>query len=85
MRLVVVGFGAVFGHCGCVSLVPLTAAAPCSLALLTLIHPRARPLLPLPQMVVNLTADHRTVYGAHAAEFLQTLKAVIESPDQLVF
>ena len=37
------------------------------------------------QMVVNLTADHRTVYGAHAAEFLQTLKAVIESPDQLVF
>ena len=37
------------------------------------------------QMVVNLTADHRNVYGAHAAEFLLTLKAVIESPDQLVF
>jgi hypothetical protein len=39
----------------------------------------------LPQMVVNITCDHRTVYGAHAAEFLQSLKAVIESPDQLVF
>jgi pyruvate dehydrogenase E2 component (dihydrolipoamide acetyltransferase) len=37
------------------------------------------------QMVVNITCDHRTVYGAHAAEFLQSLKAVIESPDQLVF
>ncbi|KAI7844732.1 hypothetical protein COHA_001617 [Chlorella ohadii] len=37
------------------------------------------------QMVVNITCDHRVVYGAHAAEFLQTLKAVIESPDQLVF
>ena len=37
------------------------------------------------QMTVNLTADHRVVYGAHAAEFLLSLKAVIESPDQLVF
>lgn len=37
------------------------------------------------QMVVNLTADHRIVYGAHAAEFLQTLKQTIENPDQLVF
>ena len=36
-------------------------------------------------MVVNITCDHRVVYGAHAAEFLQSLKAVIESPDQLVF
>lgn len=35
-------------------------------------------------MTVNLTADHRVVYGADAAEFLQTLKAVIESPDQLL-
>ena len=35
-------------------------------------------------MQVNITADHRIVYGAHAAEFLQTLKAVIESPDQLL-
>ncbi|KIY99460.1 pyruvate dehydrogenase E2 component (dihydrolipoamide acetyltransferase) [Monoraphidium neglectum] len=35
-------------------------------------------------MQVNLTADHRIVYGADAAEFLQTLKAVIESPEQLL-
>ncbi len=27
-------------------------------------------------MTVNLTADHRIVYGAQAAEFLQTLKQV---------
>lgn len=37
------------------------------------------------QMVVNITCDHRVVYGAHAAEFLQTLKEVIEKPDALVF
>jgi pyruvate dehydrogenase E2 component (dihydrolipoamide acetyltransferase) len=37
------------------------------------------------QMIVNITCDHRIVYGAHAAEFLQTLKSVIENPDQLVF
>ena len=37
------------------------------------------------QMIVNITCDHRVVYGAHAAEFLQTLKSVIENPDQLVF
>jgi pyruvate dehydrogenase E2 component (dihydrolipoamide acetyltransferase) len=35
-------------------------------------------------MQINITADHRIVYGADAAEFLQTLKAVIESPDQLL-
>lgn len=35
------------------------------------------------QMKVNLTCDHRIVYGAQAAAFLQTLKSVIESPDQL--
>jgi len=34
-------------------------------------------------MNVNLTADHRIVYGADAAEFLQSLKAVIENPDSL--
>lgn len=33
---------------------------------------------------INLTADHRIIYGAQAAEFLGTLKAVIESPDQLL-
>jgi hypothetical protein len=27
-------------------------------------------------MTVNITADHRIVYGAQAAEFLQTLKQV---------
>ena len=34
-------------------------------------------------MQVNLTCDHRIVYGAQAAEFLQSLKSVIENPDQL--
>ncbi|PSC75275.1 branched-chain alpha-keto acid dehydrogenase subunit E2 [Micractinium conductrix] len=37
------------------------------------------------QMNLNITCDHRIVYGAHAAEFLLTLKSVIENPDQLVF
>ena len=35
------------------------------------------------QMTVNLTADHRHIYGADAAEFLKTLAAVIENPEQL--
>ena len=35
------------------------------------------------QMQVNLTCDHRIVYGAQAAEFMIALKAVIESPEQL--
>jgi len=35
-------------------------------------------------MQVNITCDHRIVYGADAAEFLQSLKAVIESPDSLL-
>lgn len=35
------------------------------------------------QMQVNLTCDHRVVYGAQAAEFLVALKAVIENPEQL--
>lgn len=34
-------------------------------------------------MHVNLTCDHRIVYGAQAAEFLQSLKRVIETPEQL--
>ena len=34
-------------------------------------------------MQLNLTADHRIIYGADAAEFLQTLKGVIEDPEQL--
>jgi len=35
-------------------------------------------------MQVNMTADHRIVYGADAAEFLQSLKAVVENPDTLL-
>jgi len=35
-------------------------------------------------MQVNMTADHRIVYGADAAEFLQSLKAVVENPDSLL-
>jgi pyruvate dehydrogenase E2 component (dihydrolipoamide acetyltransferase) len=34
-------------------------------------------------MTLNLTADHRHVYGADAAAFLQTLKGIIEDPEQL--
>ncbi|MCX5967964.1 MAG: dihydrolipoamide acetyltransferase family protein [Cyanobacteria bacterium] len=37
------------------------------------------------QMQVNLTCDHRTVYGAHAAAFLKDLALLIETnPDSLV-
>ena len=36
-------------------------------------------------MKVNLTCDHRIVYGAGAAEFMVELKSVIESPEQLTF
>lgn len=35
-------------------------------------------------MKINITADHRIIYGAHAAEFLQDLKKVIEAPDVLL-
>jgi pyruvate dehydrogenase E2 component (dihydrolipoamide acetyltransferase) len=35
-------------------------------------------------MKVNITADHRIVYGAHAAAFLADLKKIIESPDVLL-
>jgi pyruvate dehydrogenase E2 component (dihydrolipoamide acetyltransferase) len=31
-------------------------------------------------MTVNLTADHRAVDGALAAEFLRTLKGLLEEP-----
>ena len=37
------------------------------------------------QMRINLTADHRIIYGAEAAEFMQTLVSVIENPEQLTF
>jgi pyruvate dehydrogenase E2 component (dihydrolipoamide acetyltransferase) len=36
-------------------------------------------------MTVNLTADHRHINGDVAAEFLKTLKAVIEDPSELVY
>ena len=36
------------------------------------------------EMKVNLTADHRIVYGMDAAEFLKTLKSVMEDPDVLL-
>ncbi len=35
-------------------------------------------------MTVNLTADHRHINGDKAAEFLQTLKEVIENPGNLL-
>ncbi len=34
------------------------------------------------QMQVNLTADHRVIYGAHAAQFLQDLAKLIETDPQ---
>ncbi|WP_103670380.1 dihydrolipoamide acetyltransferase family protein [Pseudanabaena sp. BC1403] len=34
------------------------------------------------QMQVNLTADHRVIYGAHAAQFLQDLAKLIETNSQ---
>lgn len=34
------------------------------------------------QMQVNLTADHRVIYGAHAAKFLQDLAKLIETNPQ---
>lgn len=33
----------------------------------------------LSQMQINLTADHRVIYGAHAAQFLQDLAKLIET------
>jgi len=36
-------------------------------------------------MQVNLTADHRHIYGASAAEFMQTLKQIIEEPESHLF
>ena len=32
---------------------------------------------------VNVTADHRIIYGADVAEFLQTLGSIVENPMQL--
>ncbi|CAN4121869.1 unnamed protein product [Withania somnifera] len=35
------------------------------------------------KMLVNVTADHRTVYGADLAAFLQTFSKIIENPESL--
>lgn len=37
------------------------------------------------QMQVNVTADHRVIYGADLAAFLQTLAKIIEDPQGLTF
>lgn len=37
------------------------------------------------QMQVNVTADHRIIYGADLAAFLQTLAKIIENPKDLTF
>ncbi|XP_022718233.1 dihydrolipoyllysine-residue acetyltransferase component 5 of pyruvate dehydrogenase complex, chloroplastic [Durio zibethinus] len=37
------------------------------------------------QMQVNVTADHRIIYGADLAAFLQTLAKIIEDPKDLTF
>ena len=34
------------------------------------------------QMKVNITCDHRIIYGAHAAAFLQDLAKLIETNSQ---
>ncbi|RYR37089.1 hypothetical protein Ahy_A09g042015 [Arachis hypogaea] len=35
------------------------------------------------KMLVNVTADHRIIYGADLAAFLQTFSKIIENPDSL--
>lgn len=35
------------------------------------------------QMLVNVTADHRIIYGADLAAFLQTFSKIIENPESL--
>lgn len=35
------------------------------------------------QMQVNVTADHRVIYGADLAAFLQTLAQIIEDPKDM--
>ncbi|KAG7599222.1 2-oxoacid dehydrogenase acyltransferase catalytic domain [Arabidopsis suecica] len=37
------------------------------------------------QMQVNVTADHRVIYGSDLAQFLQTLASIIEDPKDLTF
>ncbi|KAL5826062.1 hypothetical protein ACOSQ3_017901 [Xanthoceras sorbifolium] len=37
------------------------------------------------KMLVNVTADHRIIYGADLAAFLQTFSKIIENPESLTF
>uniref|UniRef100_A0A0E0M125 Dihydrolipoamide acetyltransferase component of pyruvate dehydrogenase complex n=1 Tax=Oryza punctata TaxID=4537 RepID=A0A0E0M125_ORYPU len=37
------------------------------------------------EMLVNVTADHRIIYGADLAAFLQTFAMIIEDPESLTF
>ena len=37
-------------------------------------------LLAVPQMTMTLTCDHRAIDGSEGAEFLQTLKSLVETP-----
>lgn len=41
---------------------------------------RNKEIVVRPMMVISLTADHRVIDGAPAADFMQTLKAIIEKP-----
>ncbi|CAH2042926.1 unnamed protein product [Thlaspi arvense] len=34
-------------------------------------------------MLVNVTADHRIIYGADLAAFLQTFSKIVENPESL--
>ncbi|KAG2314752.1 hypothetical protein Bca52824_017874 [Brassica carinata] len=40
---------------------------------------------PIGMMQVNVSADHRVIYGANLAQFLQTLASIIEDPKDLTF
>lgn len=40
--------------------------------------------VPVPVIEVTVTVDHRTVYGAHAAQFLASLAAMLENPLRLI-
>ena len=41
--------------------------------------------LKLQCMQVNITADHRVIYGSDLASFLKTLASIIEDPKDLTF
>lgn len=41
--------------------------------------------LKIQYLQVNVTADHRVIYGADLASFLKTLASIIEDPKDLTF